>query len=177
MSLEKFYELREDFIVLGLTGKMQAGADKVAEILSAPQLSVDNKEFLNAFPDKYKVISNSEAAKYRRIKDFYNYNTNWKQFKVIEYKSVILLFILQQNYNQDKVKFADNITDWIYDLGTYKKFESPRFCSENGISGGSTNFIKEDFNEFITTLDKEKLQETRNKLGFLNDKDQFMVTD
>lgn len=30
---------------------------------------------------------------------------------------------------------------------------------------------------FITTLDKEKLQETRSKLGFLNDKDQFMVTD
>lgn len=152
MSLEKFYELREDFIVLGLTGKMQAGADKVAEILSAPQLSVDNKEFLNAFPDHYKVISNSEAAKYRRIKDFYNYNTNWRQFNVIEYKSVVLLFILQQNYDKDRAEFANNITDWIYDLGTYKKFESPRFCSENGISVGSTDFIKGDFNEFLTIL-------------------------
>lgn len=30
---------------------------------------------------------------------------------------------------------------------------------------------------FITTLDKEKMQETRNKLGFLNDKDIFTVTD
>lgn len=171
MSLEKFYELRENFIVLGLTGKMQAGADKVVEILSSPQLSVDNKEFLNAFPDKYKVISNSEAAKYRRIKDFYNYNTNWKQFNVIEYKSVILLFILQQNYDKDSTEFANNITDWIYDLGTYKKFESPRFCSENGISAGSTDFIKGDFNEFLTTSLNELSDEYLNifKTNLLSD--------
>lgn len=29
MNLENFYSLRKDFVIIGLTGKMQAGADKV----------------------------------------------------------------------------------------------------------------------------------------------------
>lgn len=149
MSLEKFYQLRENFIILGLTGKMQAGADKFVQILKSNQLSDDNKTFLNEFPDKYKIISQSESIKYRRIKDFYNYENNWKEFDVIEYKNVILLFILQQCYNDNDKDFAEEISKWITELGTYKTFETPRFCSEKDIAIGSTEFIGNYFKNFL----------------------------
>lgn len=149
MSLEKFYELRENFIILGLTGKMQAGADKIVEILSQDQLSIDNTQFINSFPEFYKNISNSEASKYRRLKDFYNYKENWKQFDIIEYKNVVLLFILEENYNSDLELFASNIAEWIKDLGNSKVFEYPKFCSEKGLSLHSTQFILNDFKSLI----------------------------
>lgn len=160
MSLEKFYELRENFIILGLTGKMQAGADKFVEILKSDTLSVENKTFLDDFPEKYKTISNSESIKYRRIKDFYNYEGNWKKFDVIEYKDVVLLFILHNCYDEDNSQFANNIANWIKDLGTYKTFETPRFCSEKGIASGSEEFINKEFKNFITNeLRKLKVEQ------------------
>lgn len=149
MSLEKFYELRENFIILGLTGKMQAGADKFVKILKSEKLSEDNKKFLNEFPDKYKILSQSEAIKYRRIKDFYDYEDNWRKFDIVEYKDVVLLFILQNCYKSDDREFANEVTNWLTDLGTYKSFESPRFCSEKDIAKGSEEFISKEFNLFL----------------------------
>ncbi|KZE76711.1 hypothetical protein AV926_14980 [Myroides marinus] len=167
MSLNEFYKLREDFIILGLTGKMQAGADKVVEILKSENLSENNKTFLDKFPDKYKVISQSESIKYRRINDFYNYEKNWKKFDIIEYKDVVLLFILKKCYKDNNNDFADAITNWINDLGTYKTFESPRFCSEKGIAKGSKEFIESSFNSFL----KDELGKLKQdqKLTFNND--------
>lgn len=150
MSLQKFYELRENFIILGLTGKMQAGADKFVEILKSNKLSDENKTFLEAFPEKYKTISNSESIKYRRISDFYKYEDNWKKFDIVEYKDIVLLFILQKCYKSDDTSFATEITKWITELGKYKSFETPRFCSEKDIAKGSTYFINNEFKSFIT---------------------------
>lgn len=149
MSLQKFYELRENFIILGLTGKMQAGADKFVEILGSDTLSATNEEFLDMFPEKYKTISNTESIKYRRIKDFYGYKHNWKKFDVIEYKNIVLLFILKHNFSENDNLFAQNIVDWITHLGEYKTFETPRFCSEKEISIGSKSFINEDFKQIL----------------------------
>ena len=92
MSLQKFYELRENFIILGLTGKMQAGADEVVKILNNKDICDDKKNMLTRFCEKYQKVSNSEAAKYRRLRDFYAVDEKWLEFKVIEYKNVILLF-------------------------------------------------------------------------------------
>ncbi|WP_185151219.1 hypothetical protein [Elizabethkingia anophelis] len=145
MSLEKFYGLREDFIILGLTGKMQAGADKVVEILASPNISEQNKEFIKEFPKIYKTISNSESLKYKKIGEFYNYEANWKEFKVIEYKDVILLFFLQYCYNDNKDIFAKNIIDLIIKLGTIHENENERFGSKKGISNGSMEFLENEF--------------------------------
>ncbi|WP_326983930.1 hypothetical protein VUJ46_05150 [Chryseobacterium sp. MYb264] len=152
MSLEKFYDLRENFIILGLTGKMQAGADKLVNTLNAATLSKENKDFLNKFPAKYKIISNSEALKYKKIKDFYNYEQNWKQFQVIEYKDVVLLFILGECYDDNLDKFSNNISTKIIDLGTNGINEKLRFGSTKGIANGSKYFIE---NEFRDSLQKE----------------------
>ncbi|KQR90825.1 hypothetical protein ASG01_14770 [Chryseobacterium sp. Leaf180] len=145
MSLEKFYGLREDFIILGLTGKMQAGADKVVEILKAEKISETHKNFLQEFPNKYKLISNTESLKYKKVGEFYKYDGNWKQFKIIEYKDVILLFILHACYSTDLTAFSRNIANLIIELGTFKNNERERFGSTKGIAQGSKEFIQEEF--------------------------------
>lgn len=145
MSLEKFYGLREDFIILGLTGKMQAGADKVVEILASSNISEQNKEFIKEFSNKYRTISNSESLKYKKIGEFYNYEANWKKFKVIEYKDVILLFFLQYCYHDNRNVFAKNIIELIIRLGTIQGNENERFGSIKGISNGSKEFLENEF--------------------------------
>lgn len=153
MSLDNFYSLRKNFIIIGLTGKMKSGADKLVEILSQETLKPEQKTFINEFQEVYKEISDSEARKVRRINDFFEFKENWKKFDVIEYKNVVLLFILHHCYSPDKKQYAEKICKWITELGTYKNdngdFITPRFCSEKGIAEGSTHFINNDFKNFL----------------------------
>lgn len=149
MGLNNFYKLRENFVILGLTGKMQAGADTLVEILSQEKLAEENKAFLNEFIDNYKEVSASETRKFRRIKDFFDHKANWKKFEVIEYKKVVLLFILHHCYSDNSDTYAFNICKWIIQLGTFKKFKSPRFGNEIGIAKGSKEFINGDFTKIL----------------------------
>lgn len=166
MSLQKFYELRENFIVLGLTGKMQAGADEVVKTLNNTYLCDDKKRKLKIFTEKYQKVSNSEAAKYRRLSDFYAVDENWREFKVIEYKNVILLFILQHNFDTNKEKFAENLTDWILEIKNFDGNKSARFGFEIGLGEGSEEFISTKYQTQIkTALNNLKHEE----LAFLQD--------
>jgi len=107
----------------------------------------------------------------RRINDFFEFNENWKNFDVIEYKNVVLLFILHHCYNSDKEQYAENICKWITELGTYKDhdggFVTPRFCSKKGIAEGSTTFINNDF--------KSLLESNLNLIDQLNFTDESLI--
>lgn len=155
MGLNNFYKLRENFVILGLTGKMQAGADTLVEVLSQEKLEDKSKTFLNEFIDNYKGISASETRKFRRIKDFFDHNNNWKQFKVVEYKKVVLLFILHNCYSDNTDNYVYNICSWILDLGS-KKSKTPWFGNEIGLAKGSVDFINDDF--------KKKLEDNIDKI-------------
>jgi deoxycytidylate deaminase len=150
MSLDNFYKLRHNFIILGLTGKMQSGADQIVKLLSQDCLSEEQKEFLRKFQAEYKFISQSESRKVRRIVDFFEFAENWIKFEVIDYRNVVLLFVLHQNYDKDQKVFVDNICNWILRLGKYKEFITPRIGSEKGISIGSTDYINTEFRNEIT---------------------------
>jgi deoxycytidylate deaminase len=171
MSLDNFYKLRRNFIILGLTGKMRSGSDLIVDLLTQKKLTKDQSKFLNDFSETYKGVSYSESRKIRRITDFYNYPDNWIKFEVIEYRNVVLLFLLNHCYDSCPDKFADNIANWIIELGSYKKFEYPRFGSEKGVAFGSKIFIETEFkNEFKKSIqhlkidfNKENLIENLNK--------------
>ncbi|WP_026981762.1 cytidine/deoxycytidylate deaminase family protein [Flavobacterium suncheonense] len=150
MGLNNFYKLREDFIILGLTGKMQAGADKFSDILSQDKLTSENIDFMSNFISSYHEISASETRKFRRIKDFFEYSDNWKKFEVIEYKKVVLLFILHECYSENSENYVNNICDWIVKLGSTKNM-SPWFGNEIGIAKDSTDFVNGDFKELVTS--------------------------
>lgn len=150
MSLDNFYKLRHNFIILGLTGKMQSGADQIVKLLNQDSLTVDQTNFLREFQTEYKSISQSESRKVRRIVDFFEFEDNWIKFEVIDYRNVILLFILHQNFDKDSNTFVDNICNWILELGNYKEFITPRIGSEKGISKGSSDFIQNEFKKEIS---------------------------
>lgn len=171
MSLDNFYKLRRNFIILGLTGKMRSGSDLIVEILTQKKLTKEQSRFLNAFKDTYEEVSYSESRKIRRISDFFNYPDNWLKFEVLEYRNVVLLFLMNECYDASLEKFSDNIVNWIIELGSYRKFDYPRFGSEKNIALGSKIFLETEFRaEFknsiqLLTIDFKKgtLIENLNK--------------
>jgi hypothetical protein len=130
MSLDNFYKLRKNFILLGLTGKMRSGSDVIVDFLKQENLDEKQMNFLNDFQKTYKDISDSEASKIRRINDFFQYDKNWIQFDVLDYRNVLLLFILNHNYNKNPEEFAENISSWICNTGNYKDEEFIDFTIE-----------------------------------------------
>jgi deoxycytidylate deaminase len=165
MSLNNFYKLRKNFILLGLTGKMRSGSDLIVKQLSQEKLSEEQIGFLKNFQTTYKGISDSEASKIRRINDFFQYKNNWIKFDVLDYRNVLLLFILNHNFDENPQIFAENISNWICSTGDYKDdFETPRFGGVVGIAKESSEFLKTDF--------KESLIEPLTNLNFtLKEKD------
>ncbi|MCT3755586.1 hypothetical protein HZP31_09285 [Elizabethkingia anophelis] len=151
MSLDNFYALRKNFIILGLTGKMQAGADKFAKLLTQDSLDINYFNFMDEFQSCYSKISDSESRKVRRLKDFFSYKENWIKFDVIEYKNVILLFLLNDCYDVDKNTFINQICNKICELGNIKKFKNPRFGNSISLANGSEHFIKNEFKETLNS--------------------------
>ncbi|WOD43174.1 hypothetical protein [Hwangdonia lutea] len=156
MSLNNFYKLRKNFILLGLTGKMRSGSDVIVDFLKQENLDKEQMKFFLDFQETYKGISDSEASKIRRINDFFQHDGNWVKFDVLDYRNVLLLFMLHHNYHNDSQKFAENLSNWICRLGNYKddysekdKFITPRFGGTVGIANGSDKFLKTEFKETI----------------------------
>lgn len=93
---EKIYSLRNSFTIIGLTGRTGAGVSNVAEILSQDFFKIENIQ-----PLKIEPLNNKK----RRYNISYNFaKANWKKYKTINYKNVILLHILKSS-KDDFFKF------------------------------------------------------------------------
>lgn len=95
-KLDELYSLREDFSIIGLTGRTGSGCSDVAKIL--------NSEFksLEGLVKPGKVPLSIQERKYEIV---YNFNKiNWKQYKIIEYKNVLLLLLI---HSLNKVHLKD----------------------------------------------------------------------
>lgn len=173
MSLNNFYKLRKNFILLGLTGKMRSGSDVIVNFLTQKNIDEKQIKFFLDFQDLYKGISDSEASKIRRINDFFQYEGNWIKFDVLDYRNVLLLFMLHHNYHKDSQIFAENLSNWICKLGNYKdeypekdRFKTPRFGGTIGLAAGSDRFLK--------TVFKNALLEPLSKLNITFEKDTLL---
>lgn len=92
--VDKLYELRNSFIILGLTGKTGSGCSTVAKFLTS-------ESFANANPEK--PISNPEGLtnderKYKIVYEFAK--KNWKSFVLIKASDVIFHFVLLDGYDK-----------------------------------------------------------------------------
>jgi len=117
---EKIYSLKNSFTIIGLTGRTGAGVSSVAETLSN-----DFSEIEYVQPLKPEPLNN----KMRRYNISYNYaKANWKKYKIISYKNVILIHILRSP-NKDFLqflkenKYEENKIDEFTEL--YEKFQIP----------------------------------------------------
>jgi deoxycytidylate deaminase len=97
MKLDKLYELRRSFTLIGLTGRTGSGCSKIAEILS------DNFEKLkeNGLRDINDINDPIDRQKYRICYNYLSYGNNWEPFTTIKYKNVLLFFILSYNTKED----------------------------------------------------------------------------
>ncbi|KAA6344842.1 hypothetical protein EZS27_007552 [termite gut metagenome] len=97
--IDKIYELRSSFVVIGLTGRTGSGCSSAAKLLSAKKFD----EFNAPSPEEEDNISN-EDRKYRIV---YNYlNENWHEFTIIQASDIITFFVLQHSYDDFMNSFA-----------------------------------------------------------------------
>lgn len=90
MKLEKFYSLRTEFAIIGLTGKVGSGCSEIAKKLSDP-------EFINNIqPRSNRLMSAAESLKNQICYNFLKTDDNWEKFNVINYKDVLLFHLLHQ---------------------------------------------------------------------------------
>jgi dCMP deaminase len=92
-DLSPIYNLRQNFIIIGLTGRTGSGCSSVAKILS-------NKTFKSckfAEPNYHNSISNDER------KDIILYNflqSNWVEFKVINVTDIIVSTLFEYDFKE-----------------------------------------------------------------------------
>lgn len=108
--MKHIYQLRKDFILVGLTGRLGNGCTKIAEILSNEK----NKFFLDNLlrkPHNIKISDNNGDLVYddvlfqKKYMLCYNYlNINWSRFTSIDYKKALFLYCFHYYINIKKSK-------------------------------------------------------------------------
>ncbi|MDR7211813.1 hypothetical protein [Flavobacterium piscis] len=90
-KLDQLYSLRKNFTIIGLTGRTGSGCSELAEVLSKKFDEINNIR---------KPSDLDESVFQRKYTIAYNYTKeNWKEYKVIEYKKVLLLILLPKLYS------------------------------------------------------------------------------
>lgn len=171
-KLDQLYSLRKNFTIIGLTGRTGSGCSELAEILSSDFSKISNIRSYedieeSVFQRKYKIVQNYTQQ-------------NWKKYKVIEYKKVLLLLLLPRLYNKpnntllfdyyryrlkDETPFekTDKIKNEIKDLILSKKDLINEIKSIGDLKSlrQPSNFQKlsdlfwgEEFNELADNIDK-----------------------
>jgi len=121
-DLSHIYKNREEFIIIGLTGRTGAGCSFVSEIFST-----DN--FEKTFPKSKKEKLDNNKRKYKISRNFLKHN--WKPFYTLKYNKILSLLVYSEK--------LDNIDDLL--RTTFSEFNT-KF--------GVSNFTKEK--EELTTL-------------------------
>ena len=83
---------REEFLVIGLTGRMGSGCSKVAQLL---ETSFDNLKFPNPAPQPGLQSLTEEERAIRIIAEYAD--EHWLKFDVIQVGALIATFILKDD--------------------------------------------------------------------------------
>lgn len=106
-TFEDIYNLRQNFTVIGLTGRTGSGCSKFAELLSKSDLNSVKEISYFRNPIDFKTIklksdyyiNDNFERKYNMVFDFITYKKRWKKYKVVKYRDVILFLILKEFCN------------------------------------------------------------------------------
>ena len=98
MDLKKLYSLRQDFTIIGLTGRTGSGCSRIADLLSGPfsKIEEDGLRIETEFSDEIF------KRKYSICKTFLSHKDNWISFETIRYVDVLLFYILHKNGGNKK---------------------------------------------------------------------------
>ena len=96
-AINKIYDERKDFIVIGLTGRTGSGCSTVAKILSTEKFTE-----LDLKSPKSHDFKNSEEIKYSIIHSYASAG-NWNGFEVISMSDIIVSYIIENGYEELKI--------------------------------------------------------------------------
>jgi len=153
MDVNKFYELRSNFILIGITGRMRGGANVFGELLCSEANPFIDENLTNEI-DAIKTQNTNEGLKHEILKKFICYDNgsskNWNKFELLEYKKVIFFHLLFDCYKENG-DLNLNLIKKIIQLGKYRDFKFERF----GNTEESEQFITNQLREF---LNKEEIK-------------------
>ncbi len=95
-NLQKLYSLRKNFSIIGLTGRTGSGCSETALKLSKGFYDLKNIRDIDVFNSSPSVFS----KKIEIVKTFSE--KNWKEYRIIEYKKVLLFILLPKLYSNPK---------------------------------------------------------------------------
>lgn len=105
MDLSHIYSLRNNFTVIGLIGQIGSGCSEVAEQLSRGFKYSDFEDPLEVGLDCNTLeLKHNSYRKYRIVYNYAKYKDNFKGYSRINYKDVLMIFILQNTFD-DFIKF------------------------------------------------------------------------
>jgi deoxycytidylate deaminase/ferritin-like protein len=156
--MRHIYQLRKDFILIGLTGRLGNGCTKIAEILSYEKDKFFQDSFLRK-PEKINIAGTDGELIYddvlfqKKYLQCYNYlNTNWSRFACIDYKKALILYCFHYYINIKKSKnFINDFSKFIIN------------CYSKALKDGN---LFDDTNKKISKKEIEKLFKTINLKEF-----------
>lgn len=93
MDLKKLYSLRNDFTIIGLTGRTGSGCSRIAELLSGTFGDLEEKGLRPEGEFSDEIFK----RKYSICKTFLAHDNNWIPFETIRYVDVLLFYILHKH--------------------------------------------------------------------------------
>jgi dCMP deaminase len=137
LDLGTVYNLRSDFIIIGITGRTGSGCSEVAGLL--------NKGFsVSDFPapNNFSLEHNS----FRKYRIIHKYATeNFRSFHLIEYKNILSLFIIKHGF--------DEFVKFLRSEQLYREFQRTNIeVSDFSVEIEQLLLIKEAFNSFTSYL-------------------------
>jgi deoxycytidylate deaminase len=123
MKLEKFYSLRKDFVLIGLTGRVGSGCSEVAKKLSNPNF-VQDINYTHPIP-----LLHPEDIKFNICVNYLKSGSNFEPFCVINYKDVLFLNLLfEATANANPLEYIIQvITQYGDGFSNYKGTYTNRF--------------------------------------------------
>ena len=150
VKLKTLYSLRNNFTIIGVTGKHGGGSSGVAKLLSNSNLIEDSKTNLTSLNP-----NNPEDIKVRIAYNFLAFGNNFKKYDVIDYKSVLLLHLFHESIlsttNEDKTIWKKEAINKIIE-----------FICQNGKTGA---FAKQFENRFKSDDDFTNLKKILTDKG------------
>jgi deoxycytidylate deaminase len=95
MKLKELYKHRTDFTIIGLTGRTGSGCSQIAELLKG-----DFAHLQSGLRDSKELADPIFRRKYEICTKYLSYGANWQPYDVIQYKNVLLLYLLKQTGNK-----------------------------------------------------------------------------
>ena len=150
VKLQTLYSLRNNFTIIGVTGKHGGGSSGVAKLLSNSNLLEDSKTNLTSLNP-----NNPEDIKVQIAYNFLAFGNNFKKYEVIDYKSVLLLHLFHESIlattNEDKTIWKDEAINKIIE-----------FICQNGKTGA---FAQQFENRFKSDDDFTNLKKILTDKG------------